>query len=264
MTHHLTADEQRRFAEDGYVVRTDVFSPDEVEAMITASEDLVSGLVESREGSRFHVGSYVFEPDALSCVILKWEGDTDVLHGIEPFAHLSTDLERWGLDPRFVEPMQHIVDDDEPCLFTEKLNLKRPFHGGPNPLHQDEPYWRDNAQDADRVATAIVYLDDTTMANGCLEVVPGSHCAGRHPTRTDSDVFGANEMDPVVNADMERVPVEVSAGSVVMFGSYLAHATGPNTTDRDRRALLYSYQPGGFPHSVDGLRDFLGSGRRAG
>ena len=74
-----------------------------------------------------------------------------------------------------------------------------------------------------------MYLDDTTADNGCLEVVPGSHTAGRHPTRQDSDPFGNLEMDPEANAHMERVPVVVPAGSVVLFGAYLAHATGPNT-----------------------------------
>jgi ectoine hydroxylase len=147
-------------------------------------------------------------------------------------------------------------------LFTEKLNLKRAHHGGPNPLHQDYPYWQDNADDARRVATAIVYLDDTTLDNGCLEVVPGSHTAGRHPTRMDSDAFGQLEMDPVANADMVRVPLPVPAGSVVCFGAFLAHATGPNRTDRDRRALLYSYQPAGMEHSIVKLRQLFGTAPR--
>ena len=77
------------------------------------------------------------------------------------------------------------------------------------------------------MATATIYLDDTTLDNGCLEVVPGSHRAGRHPTRTDTDVFGNLEMDPAANAHLERVPVELPAGSVVLFGAFLAHATGP-------------------------------------
>jgi len=248
--HELTADERTRMRQDGFVVRARVFDRDEVEAMIAASEALVAGLVKGKGGRRFTVGSYTFEPAVLDEVMLKWEGDTDALHGIEPFAHLSAELERWGLDPRLTEPMQAFVEDPAPVLFTEKLNLKRAHHGGPNPLHQDFPYWQDNADDAHRIATAIVYLDDTTLDNGCLEVVPGSHTAGRHPTRTDGDAFGRLEMDPVANADMVRVPLPVPAGSVVCFGPFLAHATGPNRTDRDRRALLYSYQPAGMAHSI--------------
>jgi ectoine hydroxylase-related dioxygenase (phytanoyl-CoA dioxygenase family) len=255
--HELTDAERARYDRDGYLVRESVFSPDEVAAMIEASEALVAGLVEGRRHRRFTVGSYTFEADLLEGVMLKWEGDSDALHGIEPFAHLSPELEAWGLDPRFTEPMQHLVGHDEPILFTEKLNLKRAHHGGPNPLHQDRPYW-DEAPDPDHTATAIVYLDATTLDNGCLEVVPGSHTVGRHPTRQDSDPFGNLEMDPEANAHMERVPVPVPAGSVVLFGAYLAHATGPNRTDRDRRALLYSYQPAGLEHSLEALKRMAG------
>ena len=64
-------------------------------------------------------------------------------------------------------------------------------------------------------------------------------------------------MDPEANAHMERVPVELPAGSIVMFGAFLAHATGPNTSDTQRRALLYSYQPPGHEHSLEGMRRFL-------
>lgn len=258
--HHMTEAEQAQYERDGYLVRESVFSPAEVDEMIALSESLVAGLVEGRAGRRFTVGSYTFEADLLDHVILKWEGDTDALHGIEPFAHLSPELEGWGLDPRFTEPMQHIIGDPAPILFTEKLNLKRAHHGGPNPLHQDRPYW-DEAPDPEHTATAIVYLDDTTPDNGCLEVVPGSHTVGRHATRKDSDPFGNLEMDPEANAHLARVQVVVPAGSVVFFGAYLAHATGPNTTDQDRRALLYSYQPAGLAHSLEALK--LLSGKRS-
>ena len=67
--------------------------------MIASSEELVAGLVEGRHGRRFNVGSYVFEPDALSLVMLKWEGDTDQLHGIEPLAHLSAGARAVGPRP---------------------------------------------------------------------------------------------------------------------------------------------------------------------
>ena len=255
--YELTAEEQARYDRDGFLVRESVFSPDEVAAMIQASETLVAGLVEGRGDRRFTVGSYTFEADLLEGVMLKWECDTDALHGIEPFAHLSPELERWGLDPRFTEPMRYVIGHDDPILFTEKLNLKRAHHGGPNPLHQDRPYW-DEAPDPEHTATAIVYLDDCTAENGCLEVVPGSHTSGRWPTRQDSDAFGNLEMDPDANADMERLQVCVPAGSVVFFGAYLAHATGPNSTDKDRRALLYSYQPAGLEHSLEGLKRLAG------
>jgi hypothetical protein len=151
-SHRLTATELDAMTRDGYVVRESVFNADEIAEIVDLSEQLVADLVKDRHGKRYHVGSYVFEPDQLTGCMIKWEGDTDVVHGIEPFAHLAPGLEKWAYDPRFVEPSIPFVNDEHPILFTEKLNLKRPHHGGVNPWHQDWPYWAD-ADDRSRVVT---------------------------------------------------------------------------------------------------------------
>jgi ectoine hydroxylase len=150
--------------------------------------------------------------------------------------------------------MKDILGCDAPALFPEKLNLKRPHHGGANPLHQDHPYWVDSADVAAEVATSMLFLDDSTQVNGCLYVVPGSHLDGEWKKRTDGDRFAGNEIDAAAYADVNAVPLEVPAGSVVMFGAFLAHKSAPNLSDRERRAILYSYQPPGRRLQVDNLR----------
>ena len=250
----LDGPERRSLGENGYVLRPDVFTPSDVVAMTDAGEALVDDLVRDRQGWRLHVGSYVFDPDVMNGVIIKWEGDSDIVHGIEPLAHLSPVLRDWALDPRLVQPMVDVIDDDHPELFTEKLNLKRPSVGGPNPPHQDYPYWVDSAAVAEDVATAMVFLDDANIANGCLRVAPGSHTDGTWTTRTDGDVFLANEIDMSAYDDVELVPLEVAAGSVVFFGPFLVHQSLPNHSDAERRALLFSYQPPGRHHMLESLR----------
>ncbi len=250
----LDADERRRLAKDGFLVRADVFPAGDIAAMIDASEALVAELVQGRRGRRLKVGSYVFDPDMTRGVMIKWEGESDIVHGIEPFAHLSPALRAWALDPRCSEPIKDLIGDEHPILFTEKLNLKRPRHGGPNPLHQDYPYWETSAGDAKRVATAMVFLDDATLENGCLQVIPGSHQAGTWKRREDGDEFGRNEIDPNAYPDAKPVPLEVGAGSVVFFGPFLVHLSAPNRSERDRRALLFSYQPPGHLHMLELLR----------
>jgi hypothetical protein len=246
--HRLNDAELEAVERDGYVLREGVFSAAEVTEITDACEALIADLVKDREGKRYHVGSYTFEPDQLTGCTIKWEGDTDVVHGIEPFAHLSPVLEQWALDARFLEPSIPFIKDENPILFTEKLNLKRPFHGGPNPWHQDWPYWQ-FADDRSRIVTAMLFLDDATLENGTLEVLPGSHQRGPWPTRTDKDLFGNLEMDPREVEGHVPVPLEVPAGSVVWFGPLLVHKSEPNRSDKQRRSLLYSYQPQGFEHS---------------
>jgi len=244
--YRLDADERKRLDEDGYVVRERAFGPDEVAAIVDECERLVAEVARQDRGRRATAGSYTFEADAEATLIVKWEGDSDVIHGLEPFAHLSPPLAATAADPRFVGPMIDVIGEPEPALFTEKLNLKRPGRGGHNPLHQDFPYWYD-AADASRIATAMLFLDAADTENGTLEVVPGSHRQGRWRTRSDADDFGNLEIDPALEAEVTPVPLVVPVGSVVYFGPFLVHRSGPNRSDRERRALLFSYQPPGCP-----------------
>ena len=262
-TSHLTPTELESLDYHGYVVRTRVFTPAELTDITAACEDLVARLVRDRKLRRYKAGSYVFAPDYERATMIKWEGDTDVVHGIEPFAHLDPTLAAWARDPRFTEPMQAFVGDPNPSLFTEKLNLKRPGVGGVNPLHQDYPYWLDTAQAPERVATAMLFLDDATLENGCLQVVPGSHRSGRWRNRRDSDAFGANEIDVSAYADVETVPLPLEAGSMVMFGSFLVHRSDPNRSALERRALLFSYQPAGHRTMFDAMRALAVARQRA-
>jgi ectoine hydroxylase-related dioxygenase (phytanoyl-CoA dioxygenase family) len=204
-------------------------------------------LAEKRRSKRI-AGSYMFEFQRSLETIVKWEPDApDLMQGVEPFAHLSEELRRWAFDPRLVEPCKDLVGDDEVILFTEKLNLKRAHRGGQIILHQDFPYWCDLTEAAPRVATAMLFLDDATLENGCLEVVPGSHREGLQVRRA-VEGLGGLEIDPL-NYDQSRlVALPVESGAVAFFGPLLVHRSMPNRSGADRRALLYSYQPTGYPH----------------
>jgi ectoine hydroxylase-related dioxygenase (phytanoyl-CoA dioxygenase family) len=250
--HRLNESELLALEADGYVIRERLFDHAEVAAIASECETLLERLVAGRRGARSSEGSYTFEKDDLAGVIVKWEGETDVVHGLEPFAHLSEPIAALTLDSRFVDPMVDLTGADAPMLFTEKLNLTRPRHGGVNPLHQDMPYWS-FAGDASRIATAMLFLDDADRGNGTLEVVPGSHRDGLWPGRTDVRGFGRLEIDPTLADGLETVAVEVPAGSFVYFGSTLVHRSAPNTSDRERRSLLLSYRPPGNKHLIDAL-----------
>jgi ectoine hydroxylase-related dioxygenase (phytanoyl-CoA dioxygenase family) len=248
----LTDDEWAAYRRDGYLVRRGVFDEAELEELRAAGEEVIEQLVAIRRGQRVEAGAYTFELETASLVMIKWEGDSDVIQGIEPFAHFHPTFERVAADSRFLEPARDIVGTDV-CLFTEKLNYKRARHGGPVVLHQDHPYWDGHVDDIERMMTIMLLLDDSTVENGCLHAVPGSHEWGEQP-RKQVDGFGRFEMD---DAGFDRSllrPVELAAGDLVMFGPMLVHCSEPNRSDADRRALLYTYQPAGCRHTVEGLR----------
>jgi Phytanoyl-CoA dioxygenase (PhyH) len=257
-SYRLEAKERRELEEGGFVLRRNVFDARELRDICSACEALVQRLLAEKRHRKLSVGSYNFELQRDLGTVVKWEpGDLDVVQGVEPFAHLSEDLNRWGHDPRILDPCKDVVGIDEVVLFTEKLNLKRAHKGGPIVLHQDFPYWKDLTPIANQVATAMLFLDDATIERGCLEVVPGSHREGVQQRRV-VEGFGSLEIDPERYDTSRLVPLEVAAGAVVFFGPFLVHRSLPNRSGDDRRALLYSYQPPDNPH----LRELTGFARK--
>jgi hypothetical protein len=236
-TGRLSDDERDGLDRDGYVVHPCVFAPTEIAEIVSECEALVADLVRDRHARRFPVGSYVFDPDYLRDTMIKWEGDTDVVHGIEPFAHLSPALDAWAHDSRFLEPMCDLVGDDRPALFTEKLNLKRPRHGGVNPLHQTiptvdiVPILRESRPRCCSSTTRPSRTDACTS--------PGSH--GVWKGRIDGDRFAANDRHERLRG-VEAAPLELRAGSVVMFGLHPSTAR-TESSERERYACCSATSP---------------------
>ena len=257
-TFRLDSDEREQLERGGYVVREDVYDAVELVELRFACEQVVARLTAARRRTKLAVGSYMFEIQRQLGTVVKWEPDNpEVIQGVEPLVHLSPRLHALALDRRVVEPAADLVGAEKLSLYTEKLNLKRAHSGGPIVLHQDFPYWKDVCEDASRIATAMIFLDDSDRANGCLEVAPGSHRDGVRAGR-GVEGFGSFEMDAALFDPSQLVALEVGAGSVAFFGPFLVHRSQPNRTDADRRALLFSYQPDGWRT----LQEFLALGAK--
>src|SRR5699024_10623417 len=104
--------------------------------------------------------------------------------------------------------------------------------------HQDEFF----IPTRDRSLTATwIALDDATIENGCLWVLPGSHASGViHPAREhdDPDFDCSTEAYGFPYRDEDAVPVELSAGQAVVFNGYLLHRSLKNSGRHGfRRAL---------------------------
>jgi len=106
--------------------------------------------------------------------------------------------------------------------------------------HQDERYiaTRDRS-----LVGAWIALDDATLENGCLRVMPGSHRNGYlWPTRAHDrpDDFDFSDESYGFD-DQSEVAVEVEAGTVVFFNGYLLHRSLRNRSGGFRRALVNHY-----------------------
>ena len=108
--------------------------------------------------------------------------------------------------------------------------------------HQDESH----IPTRDRSLTALwIALDDATIDNGCLWVIPGSHSRGvLYPVRdtTDRRFDSTKQAYGFPHADEDAVAVEVPAGAAVVFDGHLLHRSLPNTSRGGmRRALVLHY-----------------------
>jgi hypothetical protein len=119
---------------------------------------------------------------------------------------------------------------------------KPPKTGAPLPWHQDEAYW-DPAMIYKAMGSWLP-LDDATIENGCMSFVPGSHRGEvREHWHVNNDPSVHALYCKAEEAEIARaIPVPVPAGGCVFHQSRTLHASGPNTTDKVRRAWANEWQ----------------------
>jgi len=118
------------------------------------------------------------------------------------------------------------------------MALCKPAHGGAEkPWHQDLAYFSVNRFDG--VCGIWIALDQATVANGCMHVIPGGHRAGprRHEwTRVDCEIR-TDEVNPA-----DAVAIELPPGGLMIFDGLLPHETPVNNSGLRRRALQFHYR----------------------
>jgi len=211
------------YHENGFLVVEDVFAEDELAELRKAADELLtkSGPI-VRGNPRLEI-----EPETQDgkLVVRKIEPIIDVIPAFRTLAN----------DERLTAPAAQIFGEPA-ILFEDKLNYKPPHVGSAYPLHQDYSYWTEYT---DRLITVTLYFDDATPENGCLRFVPGSHKRGLMERPTGERHIIEWEMkEPGIAVDAPG-----KAGSLVFFSCYTAHHSFPNRSDKERRAILYTYNP---------------------
>lgn len=126
--------------------------------------------------------------------------------------------------------------------YHSKITLKEPRSGGAWEWHQDYGYWYANGCLSPDLASCFIALDPALKANGCLQVLRGSHHLGRIDHASVGDQRGADpERVAVALERLELVYCELEPGSAVFFHSNLLHCSSANTSDTPRWALICCY-----------------------
>lgn len=137
-------------------------------------------------------------------------------------------------DNQLLDIVQNLIGEN--ILFHySKLNMKGPKVGSLVEWHQDFSYYPHTNSD---LLTALIFLDDATIENGCLQVIPGSHKYGLQSHNIDGFFRGKiQEVD-----ENDTVYIEAKAGDVLFLHCLTMHASAVNTSAVPRRTFLPAYR----------------------
>jgi ectoine hydroxylase-related dioxygenase (phytanoyl-CoA dioxygenase family) len=157
------------------------------------------------------------------------------------YPHKVSGVARRALaNPRIVPALTSVIGPNVKAM-QSMLFIKSEGKPG-QAWHQDEYF----IPTRDRSLTGVwIALDDATIENGCLWVLPGSHRRGvLYPARDQEDPrFDCSiEAYDFPYRDEDSTPVEIPAGTAVIFNGYLLHRSLENSGKHGyRRALANHY-----------------------
>lgn len=220
MSWRISQRQRRRFEEDGYFIVEGLLSADEVSLLrrISTADHEIQGNAFARKDA----------DGTTTLLAVRNELGDDIYGAI-------------ARSERIVRAMETLLGG-EVYHYHHKLILKEPRTGGAWEWHQDYGYWYKNGCLFPLMASCMIAIDEATRANGCLQVVRGSHHLGRLEHRRIGDQTGADP-DRVAHVlrRMEHEWVELKPGSALFFHCNVLHSSARNESDRPRWSLICCY-----------------------
>jgi len=150
------------------------------------------------------------------------------------------------VDPVFLKYMQHplfrVITEyyigDEVSIYRAMFMNKPAERGTELPWHQDVGWgW---GVDTDPTITVWTALDTATIANGCMQIIPGSH---KHGTINKQHWLPEEKTADYVDPNRVKY-LEAKAGEVILLHNLLLHRSGTNSSAMPRRAFSIAFMEG--------------------
>jgi ectoine hydroxylase-related dioxygenase (phytanoyl-CoA dioxygenase family) len=217
----LTIDQLRSFQDDGYLFVRELFAADEI-----------AGLLDYAKNDQTLAGESYVRKDATG-------GETRLaLRNDLDDSSIYTAIVR---SPRVVKSMESLLGD-EVYHYHHKMMLKEPRVGGAWEWHQDYGYWYNFGCLYPDMGSCMLAVDQATQANGCLQVLRGSHRIGRVDHLKSGQQVGADpERVAVAIERHELVHCEMEPGDALFFHGNLLHRSDQNRSDNARWSLICCY-----------------------
>lgn len=233
----LTGTHWEQYDRDGYLRLGTLLDAAELTALQQRIDDIMLGKadvpydrlmmqLDSKDGQYEHAG-----PQSRG-----WKGATLAYRKIQELEHDPLFL-AYMQRPLFREICARVYGEDTPIASFRAMFMNKPAHQGTLlPWHQDR--W--NYLDRDPRITTWTALDPATKANGCVQVIPGSHKSGLINPDHPSGFLNAEQAAHYSRSE-EIVYLELEAGEAVLLHNWLLHRSDTNTTSIPRRAFSVCY-----------------------
>lgn len=220
----LTQEQIDFYHAQGYISIENVISPEEIAELCQVTDEFVE---QSRQVTENN-GDFDLEP-----------GHTPQAPRLRRLKHPETlhpAYERIFHDSRILDRVAQLIGSNI-RHFGGKLNMKSAAFGSPVEWHQDHAFC---ARTNDDILAVGVAIDDMTLENGCMLVIPGSH-KGPIYTHFQDDYFVGAVTDPAFEPK-NVVPLQIGAGGITIHHGRMLHASAPNTSAaHSRRLYLLQY-----------------------
>lgn len=219
----FTFDQVEHYKREGYVIYPDFLSIETLTALHEEIEKISSGsTLADHDNTRMEM-----EPN-------QPPDGTLVRRIYEPCTYYDI-FRDFSESPKLLDCVAQLFGPNLMFHYS-KINMKPPGIGSPVEWHQDLSYYPMTNRDS---VSILFYLDDTSIENGCLQVIPRRHTDPLLSHSTDG-YFRGKVTATVDNT--EAVPLEGKAGTVLFMSCMTPHASITNTSNKSRRTLILSYR----------------------
>ena len=220
MTYQLTQEQIAQYHQEGFLIVQGFFGVDEVEALQRSLETDTQVYEQGEIQARDNTGN--------AYSIIYWSELGDSLLGIFPRV------------ARMVEGAEALLG--ESCYhWHSKITRKLPQSGRVE-WHQDYGSWYHDGCLSPQLISCAVAIEASTLGNGCLQMLKGSHKLGRMDVIEIGNTVGADpQRMKLALEQFELVNCEMAPGDAIFFHSNVLHGSPPNRSDRSRAMMFCTY-----------------------
>ncbi len=224
--YSLTEGQIERYRTESHVVIPSVFDKRELAQVDQTIRELTEQAIEAGEADKL----MELEPEPVDGVRVP-RRIFNPFEQHECFRNLATDDRILGRIESLIGPniaLQH-----------SKLNMKLAKVGSVVEWHQDLAYFPHTNSD---LVTTLIYLDDATEENGCLQVLPGHHDHFFDHRLPDGSFAGMITESIDDGRFVKPVSLAAPPGSVIFMHCITPHSSLPNKSNKPRRTLIFEYR----------------------